>query len=258
MEAAMGLMRRIHPKKTETAISALLSLLPDQSSDLLSQIDQPLQVLCDMDSGKEFLLCEYNRDGDSYRSPWSNKYHPPLDDGLYPSSELRKLEIEANDVFSIYRDQYYEGGISSVYAWEGDHGGFVACFLIKKDGSKTGHGRRGYLQEGSWDAIHVIEVGPEEEGTTHYCLTSTVMLSLTTHTESSGSGTFNLSGSIRRQMNMDLSVEDGHLCNMGRMVEEMESKLRYSLDQVYFGKTKEMICTLRPPSEVVQLRIPDS
>lgn len=32
----------------------------------------------------------------------------------------------------------------------------------------------------------------------HYCLTSTVMLSLTTDDESSG--TFNLSGSIRRQV----------------------------------------------------------
>lgn len=27
------------------------------------------------------------------------------------------------------------------------------------DGSKTGQGRRGYLQEGAWDAIHVIQVG---------------------------------------------------------------------------------------------------
>lgn len=34
------------------------------------------------------------------------------------------------------------------------------------------------------------------------------------------------------QMNMDLSVQEGHLCNMGRMIEEMESKLRNSLDQV--------------------------
>lgn len=33
-------------------------------------------------------------------------------------------------------------------------------------------------------------------------------------------------------MSMKLSVADGHLCNMGRMVEEMESKLRNSLDQV--------------------------
>lgn len=44
MEAAMGLMRRIPPKHTETALSALLSLLPHHSSDLLSQVDQPLKV----------------------------------------------------------------------------------------------------------------------------------------------------------------------------------------------------------------------
>ncbi|XVF37276.1 hypothetical protein REPUB_Repub19eG0132200 [Reevesia pubescens] len=218
MEAAMGLMRRMPPRHSETTLSALLSLLPHHSSDLLSQVDLPLQVLCDVDSGKEFILCEYNRDADSYR--------------------------------------YYEGGISSVYMWEDDNEGFVACFLIKKDGSKTGQGRRGYLEEGAWDAIHVIEVGPEDEGTTRYCLTSTVMLSLTTDDESSG--TFSLSGSIRRQMNMNLEVADGHLCNMGKIIEEMEGKLRNSLDQVYFGKTREMVCTLRPPSEVVQMRLPDS
>lgn len=40
----MGLMRRIPPKHTDTALSALLSLLPHHSSDLLSQVDQPLQV----------------------------------------------------------------------------------------------------------------------------------------------------------------------------------------------------------------------
>lgn len=139
--------------------------------------------------------------------------------------------------------------------WEDENEGFVACFLIKKDGSRTADGKRGCLQEGSWDAIHVIEVGPEEEDMASYCLTSSVMLSLTTNDESSG--TFNLSGSIRRQMSMDLSVAEGHLGNMGRMIEEMESKLRNSLDQVYFGKTKEMVCTLRPPSEIIEMRLPD-
>ncbi|PNY17639.1 putative F-actin-capping protein subunit beta-like [Trifolium pratense] len=189
-------------------------------------------------------------------SPWSNKYHPPLEDGSVPSSKMRKLESEANEIFAIYRDQYYEGGSSSVYMWEDENEGFVACFLIKKDGSKTGQGRRGYLEEGAWDAIHVIEVGPEEEENTSYRLTSTVMLTLTTNNEASG--TFSLSGSIRRQMNMKLSFADGHLCNMGRMIEEMEGKLRNSLDQVYFGKTREMVCTLRPPSEVAQMRMPES
>lgn len=256
MEAALGLMRRIPPKHSDTALSALLSLLPQHSSDLLSQVDQPLEVLCDIDCGKEFILCEYNRDADSYRSPWSNKYHPPLEDATYPSPNLRKLEIEANEVFAIYREQYYEGGISSVYVWEDGTEGFVACFLIKKDGSKSGHGRRGYLQEGAWDAIHVIEVSPEDEGMVRYCLTSTIMLSLTTNNENSG--TFNLSGSIRRQMKMDLSVADGHLCNMGKMIEEMEGRLRNSLEQVYFGKTKEMVCTLSPPLELVQMKLPSN
>jgi capping protein beta len=105
MEAALGLLRRMPPKQSETALSALLSLIPQHSSDLLSQVDLPLQVLRDIESGKDFILCEYNRDADSYRSPWSNKYLPPLEDALYPSSELRKLEVEANDIFAIYRDQ---------------------------------------------------------------------------------------------------------------------------------------------------------
>ena len=33
-------------------------------------------------------------------------------------------------------------------------------------------------------------------------------------------------------MNMDATVAEGHLCNMGKMIEEMEGKLRNSLDQV--------------------------
>ncbi|XP_020519210.1 probable F-actin-capping protein subunit beta isoform X2 [Amborella trichopoda] len=246
MEAAMDLMRRMPPKQSQTALSSLLALLPEHSQELLSRVDQPLEVLCDVESGKEFLLCDYNRDGDSHRSPWSNKYHPPLDDGCQPSADLRKLEVEANDVFAVYRDQYYEGGISSVYMWEPDEGeGFASCFLIKKDGSKSGQGRRGYLQEGLWDAIHVIEVGAEDEGTARYRLTSTVMLSLTT--SDTDAGTFNLSGSITRQMILDLAVSEGHLCNMGRMIEEMEGKLRNSLDQ-----TKEMVFSLRRPPDMMQ------
>lgn len=34
----------------------------------------------------------------------------------------------------------------------------ILFYFEDKDGSKTGHGRRGFLQEGAWDAIHVIEV----------------------------------------------------------------------------------------------------
>lgn len=35
--------------------------------DLLSSVDQPLKVAKDKSVGKNYLLCDYNRDGDSYR-----------------------------------------------------------------------------------------------------------------------------------------------------------------------------------------------
>jgi capping protein (actin filament) muscle Z-line, beta len=38
------------------------------------------------------------------RSPWSNEYDPPLDDGTAPSVKLRKLEVTANDAFDTYRE----------------------------------------------------------------------------------------------------------------------------------------------------------
>ena len=94
-------------------------------------------------SPKSFLLCDYNRDGDSYRSPWSNTYFPPLEDGILPSKALRKVEIEMNELVKFYTEMYYEGGISSVYLWEndeeedGDEGAeirdFAGSVCIKKD-----------------------------------------------------------------------------------------------------------------------------
>ena len=46
------------------------------------------------------------RVGTMSRSPWSNEYDPPLDDGTVPSVKLRKLEIAANEAFDTYREMY--------------------------------------------------------------------------------------------------------------------------------------------------------
>lgn len=34
---------------------------------VLGTIDQPLKIAADRETGKQYLLCDYNRDGDSYR-----------------------------------------------------------------------------------------------------------------------------------------------------------------------------------------------
>jgi capping protein (actin filament) muscle Z-line, beta len=239
MDCALDLMRRLPPQQIEKNLIDLIDLAPALCEDLLTSVDQPLKIAKDKETGKDYLLCDYNRDGDSYRSPWSNTYDPPLEDGSLPSERLRKLEIEANHAFDQYREMYYEGGVSSAYLWDLDHG-FAGVILIKKagDGNKK--------IKGCWDSIHVVEVQEKSTGrTAHYKLTSTAMLWLQTNKQ--GSGTMNLGGSLTRQVEQDATISESspHIANIGRMVEDMENKIRNTLNEIYFGKTKNIINNLR-------------
>ena len=38
-----------------------------------------IEIVEDTVEGKPFLKSEYNKDGDSYRSPWTNQYFPPIE-----------------------------------------------------------------------------------------------------------------------------------------------------------------------------------
>lgn len=52
-------------------------------------------------------------------------------EGAVPSERVRKMEIRANEAFDVYRELYYEGGVSSVYFWNLDDG-FAGVVLLKK------------------------------------------------------------------------------------------------------------------------------
>ena len=67
VDAALELMRRMPPEAVVDNLSALLAAAPELTEELLSRVDQPLQVAVDDVSGREFLLCDYNRDADAYR-----------------------------------------------------------------------------------------------------------------------------------------------------------------------------------------------
>jgi len=239
LDCALDLMRRLPPQQIEKNLGDLIDIVPSLCEDLLSSVDQPLKIARDKQFGKDYLLCDYNRDGDSYRSPWSNQYDPVLEDGAMPSEKLRRLEIDANSAFEQYREMYFEGGVSSVYLWDLDHG-FAGVILIKKagDGSKK--------IKGCWDSIHVVEVSEKSTGrSAHYKLTSTAMLWLQTNRV--GSGTMNLGGSLTRQTEADCPVTESspHIANIGKLVEDMENKIRTTLNEIYFGKTLDIVNGLR-------------
>jgi len=103
----------------------------------------------------------------------------------------------------------------------------------------------------------------------HYKLTSTVMLQLITHRGSAENssdakesvtwihdGEISLSGSMTRQMEQDHPVQDAtsHVQNVGRMVEDMEIKMRNLLQEVYFGKTRDVVNDLRSLDDLEKAR----
>eukprot|EP01103_Thecamoeba_quadrilineata_P013037 TRINITY_DN3501_c0_g1_i1.p1 TRINITY_DN3501_c0_g1~~TRINITY_DN3501_c0_g1_i1.p1 ORF type:complete len:283 (+),score=49.50 TRINITY_DN3501_c0_g1_i1:41-850(+) len=249
LECALDLMRRMPPSQIEDNLSNLLDLVPDLANEILTSVDQPLKVAYDPSHNRDYLLCDYNRDGDSYRSPFSNRYNPPLDGGVVPSEKAREMEVQANEVFDVYRGLYYEGGVASVYCWDGP-AGLAAAILIKKtqDQSKSGQPMKGV-----WDSIHVIEV--EERGKVGlYKLVSTVILSLETRNQATGR--VSLAGNLTRQEERELPVDEynDHVINFGRMIEDMEFKLRSTIETIYFGKTKDIVNELRTSISVSVLQ----
>lgn len=67
VDSMLDLMRRLPPTRTEENVATLVDLCPDYAEDLLGSVDQPLQVKMDRATGREYLACDYNRDGESYR-----------------------------------------------------------------------------------------------------------------------------------------------------------------------------------------------
>ncbi|ODQ79889.1 hypothetical protein BABINDRAFT_13490 [Babjeviella inositovora NRRL Y-12698] len=243
-DASLDLLRRLDPQNIQSNLNNICRVAPGLAEDLLSSIDTPLSALRDPTNGKAYLCCDYNRDGDSYRSPWSNEYHPAADaDAPAPSRELRELEVFANASFDVYRDLYYEGGVSSVYLWDQGDGlesdGFAGVVLLKKDSDDS---------SSSWNSIHVVEVTPEGASAT-YAITSTIILDL------HSAKTIDLSGNLVRQTEKTLATGDlsSHISNIGTLIEEIETKLRNMLQEVYFGKTRDILGDLRTTTQASAL-----
>jgi capping protein (actin filament) muscle Z-line, beta len=143
MNASMNLMRRLPPKSVPENLNHLCELIEDEElkEDVHVKTDQPIGVAFDEKEKKEFLKCEYNKDNESYRSPWSNTFFPPIEviegeedyEPIYPSQELFEMEQLANDVFARYARLYYDNHFqTSVYFFDTDDNGFGSCWLVKK------------------------------------------------------------------------------------------------------------------------------
>jgi len=251
LNAALNLMRRMPPAVSENTLAGLLELAPKITDDLLTRVDQPLQVRQPPDGGQPFVICEYNRDGDSYRSSHTNEYYPSYD-GFRPRKAIRTMEELANKLFDVYRRLYFgDGAVSSVYFFdtdEKDETTFGSCWLVHNEVSA-----KRSLKSGIWDSIHVFDISPvkEKKGLFIYKLTTTVMISM--NLESKGFGLADLSGARTQQDHKQLKVIASdtnqeaaiHVSNMGKMLEDNELRIRNSLERIYIDKTRAVVNGMR-------------
>ena len=140
-------------------------------------------VVCTDNEGRDYLQHEYNRDGDSYRSPWNNTYCPPIESTFFPSADLRRLEQKAFEIFTSYVKLYYGEATSSVFLMDPQPGapaGFSGCYLVKK----LIEGDQG-VTDATWDGTHIVVVTFDGD-LADYQVFSTVQMSIDTSTPEVG------------------------------------------------------------------------
>ena len=193
-----------------------------------------------------FIESEYNRDGESYRSPWSNTYFPPIDSNKLLPKELRDLEEKINQLIKLYLKIYYsEDAISSAYITYQDESisnGFSCSVFIK---SKVNNSP--YLKDDSYlESTNIISVKfvrersdePNKEKIKVNYRTNTIFLFKLELKDLDGgiyNGTKNCECKKSTYISNYFDFET-HLKYIGKSIEENEGNLRLKLDKIYLEK----------------------
>ncbi|EIW69341.1 hypothetical protein TREMEDRAFT_62205 [Tremella mesenterica DSM 1558] len=228
LTAMIDLMRRVSPRESVRVLDMLSELQPELADDLAGHFDIKLDSVKDEDG--DYIQCDYNMVGTSYRSPWSNTYHPAIPDAPLPSPRLRELELVLNKAFKVYTQMYFGGGVCSVFLWDLEEEkprdmGFAGAVVITSPPPPTD------AVDMRWDSFHVFECH-ERGRSAKYKLTSTISVFLKAtlapvvvdKVTSENEGEANLCAHTARQAEYDylLTTPQGHVANIGRMVEDME------------------------------------
>jgi capping protein beta len=238
--------------KNIDAISAVIYDNDVLLNEFLQKVDNRTEI-SNEDSEGPFIKCEQNRDGDSYRSPITNKYFPTPEenDGKFPSPNLRKLEEKLNKMFKVYTRSYYgSNAIVSCYCWdftENIKDGFGVAVIIKNNINHENN-----INEAVWNSTNIVSVNfNENEGKIKANYNLVTNVSLIMNFDNKICGKVSLSGMVARNSHLDNKIvkdyvnDDAHIGNIGVLIEDLESNIRNTLDVIYVSKSKEIIDTAR-------------
>ena len=237
--AAFDLLLHVPPKDVEDRMFDIFNINEELTDELISSVDVPLKVEEDTTVHQNFVKCDYNRDGDSYRSPYSNEYFPPIDDGQQIPDRLRKIEVLANNGFSAYLSRYFGHGTLSAYCWEISDNEFGLGVFVQKDADDV-DGE--YKFKGSISCSDVFTIADQGNSKYEYQLVSSLVLELQVDVEGQPQPVV-LSGSCTDQHTKVCSARDNVeiLVNAGEMIEANASDFMEHVRQIYVGKMKEIL-----------------
>lgn len=246
--AARDLMRRVDPKYIEENLYDACRLNMDVSDTLLNQIDVPHKIGTDS-QGNEFILCDCNRDGDSYRSPYTSEYVPPLDDGIQPPPHLRELELMANKGFQAYLKHYFEVGVCSVYVWETGDDSFAVGVYVRKEVENDGDVLSGLIS-----CSDVCECTPLGNNMWSYSLVSTALVNV--HFQCEIPSPLDLNGHVEDQNTETHEVKEpiDHLVHIGEMIEKNASNFVELIRSRSVSKMTEILETMKVDDQSANTR----
>ncbi|CRG97954.1 F-actin-capping protein subunit beta, putative [Plasmodium gallinaceum] len=242
VEAALSICNILPSHLFEETIKILSEIDQNLTNNILINKEGPIKTKFDSEEKKYYLANMFNKEKDSYRSPYANIYYPDNFSNSYiPSEPLRNLEILFNEIFDKYRKAYYISGLSSVYLWPNPtEEGFVGCFLIKK--SESFNVNTSII----WEATHLIQVNISHL-IIHYQISSTVNFYITKKNEIILSASINKAlENPKKILDMNLLKDKFfHMENMGKMIESIENSLRKSIEYIYMPKITDILNSLR-------------
>ena len=261
-------MKMLYKQKEETKIDekgALINLtkiLPVTEADTLIQkicpffIDKiymrniyrnfPLNFkINNSDPLGPFIESEFNKDENSFRSPWSNTYFPAKESGKRLPKELRALEEKINSIIKLYLKMYYSpDAISSAYITFTDESisnGFNCNILIQ---SKFNNSKvldpNSFLETTNIISVKFMKARDKDSNK------EKIKVIYNTNT---------ILNCNKPTYIKDYFETKTHLEYIGKSVEENEGKLRSKLDKIYLGKNNFICKEIRNNDEGNKNRI---
>jgi capping protein beta len=263
-ETAAELVRFLPPKNTALNIDRLCASLPELARTLRTAVPVPSVVISagEAANGKGFLTCELVRveDGNGkagYRCPWNGKFYTANGETLeaLEAHPIHELEAPFNEALSTYVSLYYgsSGGeaVSSAFVVESEPNLKVALLIKKKvdelNDEQEGNEDGSNVCSAVWDSLHVLEAVQLEGVASSFSYRHSATLMLSFDSANGEGQTINLAGHLSRVQEQTMAVEGAsqHLVNVGRLLEEMESRLRGELQTVYFGRPHDAVNEVR-------------